>query len=459
MANETILLVEDDDRLRHLLELLLARVGYRVAACAGGEEAIRRLQDEPVDLLLTDLQLGPTSGIDLLQHLHRCQPETPAIIITAHGTIPSAVEAMRQGAFDYLQKPLDHDRLKSVIRRALQLRRLDRENRELKQQLWGKFSFDGILGKCSAMERVKEQAMEVAATDTTVLILGESGTGKELLARAIHYHSTRQSGPLVTINCAAIPETLLESELFGVVRGAYTDARQDRPGRLRQADGGTLFLDEVAELSRPAQAKLLRVLEERVVEPLGGGQGKEVNFRTIAATNQDLWKTVQQGRFREDLYYRLHVIPLHLPPLRERGEDLDLLVAHFIARYGEELGRKIQGVTPEALRSLKQRSWPGNVRELANLLERVILTHRGEWIDARDLPTDHAANPIQSAFRTLLAQGWSWDRIQARILNEALHQTGGNLSQAAKLLQMDRSTFRYRLKKIPQDGEDSPSGG
>ncbi|MBI5380139.1 MAG: sigma-54-dependent Fis family transcriptional regulator [Nitrospirae bacterium] len=459
MANESVLLVEDDDRMRHLLDLLLTREGYRVIPCAQGKEAVQRLQEEDIDLVLSDLQLGDMNGIDLLQPLRRSQPETPLIIITAHGTIPSAVEAMRQGAFDYLQKPLDHDRLKWVIRRALQIRQLDRENRALKQQILSQFGFDGILGECPAIRRVKEQAREVAAADTTVLIMGESGTGKELLARAIHYESPRRGGPLVTLNCAAIPEPLIESELFGVARGAFTDARQDRPGRLLQADGGTLFLDEVAELSRSAQAKLLRVLETRTVEPLGGGQEKKVDFRIIAATNQDLLRAVRQGKFREDLYYRLHVMPLHLPPLRDRGDDLDLLVSHFLRRFNEELGRQIRGVTPDGMAALKQRAWPGNVRELENLLERITLTHRGEWIDAKDLPPDHVANPLQLAFRTLLAQGWSLDQLQARILNEALHQTGGNLTQAAQLLQMDRSTFRYRLKKINPGGEYSPPGG
>ncbi|HEV8540112.1 MAG TPA: sigma-54 dependent transcriptional regulator, partial [Nitrospiraceae bacterium] len=359
MRPPTLLIIEDEARMRRLLELVLKPEGYELVLAHTGEEGVRALSEtEGIDLIVTDLQLGKTSGLDLLQEAKRVLLDVPVLIITGFGTVKSAVEAMKKGAYDYITKPVDNDELKIIIARALQVRRLSQDNQSLRAGLRERFDFDRIVTVSPKMEKVKRLATEVAHADMTVLITGESGTGKELLARAIHYASARAGGPLVTVNCAGIPETLLESELFGYEKGAFTDAKKAKLGRFQLADRGTLFLDEIGEMSQAAQAKLLRVLEDHRVEPLGGVRGVQVDIRVMCATNQDLPELIKKGRFREDLYYRLNVCQLHIPPLRDRPDDVRALLEAFLEASGRERGIRIRGVSREALAILKAYHWP-----------------------------------------------------------------------------------------------------
>jgi len=378
------------------------------------------------------------------------------VIITGYGTVKSAVEAMKKGAFDYISKPVDNDELKIVIRRALEMRRLTQEHRGLSQELRERFDFDNIVGRSAELTKVKELAKDLAATDSTVLISGESGTGKELLARAIHYASQRAGGPMVAINCAAIPELLLESELFGYEKGAFTDARRAKPGRLLLAHRGTLFLDEIGEMSPAIQAKLLRVLEDHTIEPLGTVKGVKVDLRLVVATNQELRDLVQKGKFREDLFYRISVCLLHLPPLRERRGDIPALLEHFLARYRRERGTRITGLTPAAMRVVEAYPWPGNIREFQNMVEWVTITCKGDHVDVNDLPAylkagqqSTTSTPVhRTAERpSLLSYGLSVEEVEKAMLQEALEQAKGNVSEAARLLKVTRNTLRYRMGK------------
>ena len=359
MPESTILIIEDEERMRRILDLVLRAEGYRLLAADSGEEGIKLVDEGGVDLVLTDLQLGKTDGFDVLDHVTKEWPDIPVIIITGFGTVKSAVEAMKKGAFDYISKPVDNDELKIVVKRALDMRRLTQENRGFSQGLREQFGFENIVGSSPELTKIKTLARDIAVTDSTVLISGESGTGKELLARAIHYASLRSGGPMVAINCVAIPEHLLESELFGYEKGAFTDAKKAKPGRFLLAHRGTLFLDEIGEMSMPTQAKLLRVLEDRMVEPLGGVKGMKVDLRLLVASNRDLRDLVQKGKFREDLFYRISVCPLDLPPLRERTGDIPILLEHLLARYNRERGTRISGLTPEALRLVENYSLAG----------------------------------------------------------------------------------------------------
>src|SRR5438552_18037585 len=328
MADATILIVEDEEKMRRLFDLVLRPEGYHLLQADSGEAALKLLEEGGVDLVLSDLQMAKVSGLEVLEHVIRGYPDLPVVIITGYGTVKSAVEAMKKGAFDYISKPVDNDELKIVIRRALEMRRLTQEHRGLSQELRERFDFDNIVSRSAELNKVKALAKDLAATDSTVLVSGESGTGKELLARAIHCASPRAGGPMVAINCAAIPQQLVERELFGYEKGAFTDARKAKPGRFLLAHRGTLFLDEIGEMSTATQVKLLRVLEDRMIEPLGGVRGIKVDLRLVAATNQDLQDLVKRGKFREDLFYRLSVCPLHLPPLRERTGDMPILLEH-----------------------------------------------------------------------------------------------------------------------------------
>src|SRR5213596_184607 len=354
MADATILIVEDEEKMRRLFDLVLRPEGYHLLQADSGEAGLKLLEEGNVDLVLSDLQMAKVSGLDVLEHVTRDHPDLPVVIITGHGTVKSAVEAMRKGAFDYVSKPVDNDELKIVVRRALDMRRLTQEHRGLSQELRDRFDFGNIVGRSAELAKVKALAKDIAPTDSTVLISGESGTGKELLARAIH--------------CAAIPEQLLESKLFGYEKGAFTDARKAKPGRFVLAHRGTLFLDEIGELSPAIQAKLLRVLEDRTIEPLGGVKGVKIDLRLMVASNQDLRDLVQKGKFREDLFYRISVCQLHLPPLRERRGDIPVLLEHFLARYRRERGTRITGLTPAAMQVVETYPWPGNIREFQNMV-------------------------------------------------------------------------------------------
>jgi DNA-binding NtrC family response regulator len=460
VPESTILIIEDEERMRRILDLVLRAEGYRLVLADSGEEGIKAVDEGGIDLVLTDLQMGLTGGLDVLDHIAREWPDTPVIIITGFGTVKSAVEAMKKGAFDYISKPVDNEELKIIVKRALDMWRLKQENRGLSQELRGQFGFDNIVGQSPELQKIKTLARDIAATDSTVLISGESGTGKELLARAIHYASPRSGGPMVAINCAAIPENLLESELFGYEKGAFTDAKKAKPGRFLLAQRGMLFLDEIGEMSMPTQAKLLRVLEDRLVEPLGGLKGIKVDLRLAVATNHDLRDLVQKGKFREDLFYRISVCPLHLPPLRERHGDIQVLLEHLLARYNRERGLRISGFSPEALKLVESYSWPGNIREFQNMVEWVTITCKGTCVDIDNLPaylsTTRESRP-DSELPSLLSYGLSVEEVEKVMLQEALGRSKGNVSEAARLLKVTRNTLRYRMGKYNLRISERPS--
>ena len=455
MPTATVLIVEDDARMRRVLELVLAREGYDLLVAGSGDEGLQALHDHPVlDLVLTDQQLGAVSGIDVLEQTKRLHPDIPVVFLTGLNSVTTAVEAMKKGAYDYIVKPVDNDELKLTLARALHVRRLAQDNKTLRANLGDHFGFDRIVSRSPQMAEVKRLAQDIARTDATVLITGESGTGKEVLARAMHYAGPRASGPLVALNCAGIPESLLESELFGYEKGAFTDAKQAKKGRFQLADHGTLFLDEIGEMSLPAQAKCLRVLEDRTVDPLGSVRGVKVDIRVIGATNQDLRALIAQGRFREDLYYRLHVCPLHLPPLRERPGDVRELLDHFLEAACRERGARISHLSPEALEILERYQWPGNIRELHNIVEWLTITCREDVITPHHLPPHlRAAQPHEGSTNhalpkiSLLSLGLSVEDVEKEMLREALQKSSGNVSEASRLLKITRNTLRYRMAK------------
>ena len=451
MPESTVLIIENEERMRRILDLVLKAEGYRLVFTESGEAGIKIMDEGGVDLVVTDLQLGKVGGLDVLDHVTTQWPEIPVIIITGFGTVKSAVEAMKKGAFDYISKPVDNDELKIIIKRALDMRRLTQENRGLSKELRGRFDFENFLGRSPEVIRIKGLARDFAVTESTVLISGESGTGKELLARAIHYASPRAAGPMVAINCAAIPEHLLESELFGYEKGAFTDAKKAKPGRFVLAHRGTLFLDEIGEMSLSTQAKLLRVLEDRKIEPLGSVDGIQVDLRLLVATNQDLRDMVQKGRFREDLFYRISVCPLHLPPLRERTGDIPLLLEHLLARYNRERGTRISGLSPDALRVVEAYGWPGNIREFQNMVEWVTITCKGSRVEVENLPAylkQSRREPHSAERPSFLSYGLSIEEVEKVMLEEALGQSKGNVSEAARLLRLTRNTLRYRMGKF-----------
>jgi len=395
VARAKILLAEDDRSARTTLTQFLEELEYEVAEASSGGEAIDKIRQAPFDLVVTDLKMPGASGLEILKTIQEDVPRTLGILITGHGSVQSAIQAMKLGAFDYLLKPIDLEELQIVMDKALEFQRLHMENRQLRRDLKKQFGFENIIANSEPMMIVFDLIDKVADSDSTVLIFGESGTGKELVAKAIHYHSPRTDKPFVPINCAAIPADLLESELFGYERGAFTGAHRMKIGRFEYANGGTLFLDEIGEMSPQLQVKLLRVLQERSFERLGGIKPIQVNVRIIAATNQDLEKALTEGRFREDLYYRLSVIPIHIPPLRERKEDIPLLAEHFLDRFNREANRNVDGISPEVLDRLTAYPWPGNVRELENLVERlVVLKHEGK-IQTEDLPEKFSGAAVQ----------------------------------------------------------------
>ena len=452
MHAPSLLIVEDEERMRRLFELVLKPAGYELTLAGSGGDAIRLIQDQsPFDLIITDLQLGAVSGMEVLEAAKQHMPDVPVLIITGYGTVKSAVEAMQKGAYDYISKPVDNEELKIIISRALQVRRLAQDNRNLRAGLQEQFGFDRIVSVSKQMDLVKRLAQEVAQSDATVLITGESGTGKDLLARAIHLASPRAHGPMVALNCAGIPENLLESELFGYEKGAFTDAKKGKPGRFQLADRGTLFLDEIGEMSLGAQAKLLRVLEHHIVEPLGGVRGTRVDIRVIAATNQELPELIKKERFRLDLYYRINVYQLRIPPLRERPEDIEPILTLFLDTARRERGSRIQGMAPEALSLLQRYPWPGNVRELHNVVEWITISCKSGEIRPEHLPATvkggQSATEESSGQRSLLSFGLSVEEVEKAMLQEALQKTGGNVSEASRLLKVTRNTLRYRMAK------------
>src|SRR5438128_2471449 len=441
--------------------MILEAEGYETTAAGNGRQALQAASSETFDLVLTDLKMPDLNGIEVLSEMLALQPAPLVILMTAHGSIDSAVEAMRRGAFDYLTKPLERDELLLVLKRALERAHLVRENRMLHEQLRDRFRLDNIVGAHGSMQDVFRIVHKVAASPSTVLIYGESGTGKELVARALHHESDRKTQPFYAVNVAALPESILEAELFGYEKGAFTGAEARKIGLFEQASGSTLFLDEVGDLKRDLQVKLLRALQEREIMRVGGTERIRIDVRIVAATNHDLDREVREGTFREDLYYRLNVIPIVLPPLRERRTDIPLLVEHFIAKYG---GDKKRGVSPEALKLLMGYAWPGNVRELESVIERALLLGEGPSIVASDLTAAVRAGvsaPRGPMDLEIPDSGIDLERLERSLILKALNKADGNVSRAARLLGLSRRTLQYRLDKLqgaPDGAAAAPKG-
>jgi len=447
-SNATILIVEDEAKMRRLLELNLADDGFQTLSAGDAETGLKLLQNGPVDLVLTDLKLPGMNGLDFLAAVKRFHAALPVVVMTAFGTVETAVEAMKGGASDYVLKPFSLDEMRMVVHKELDVRRLRAENRSLREALQQRYQHPNLIARSVKMQEVLATVERVAPTNSTVLLGGESGVGKDLVARAIHEKSRRASGPFVKINSTAIPENLLESELFGYEKGAFTGATTSKPGKFELADKGTLFLDEIGDVPPATQVKLLRVLQEREFERLGGTRTIKVDVRLVAATNRDLRAALEEGTFREDLYYRLNVVPIDIPPLRDHKEDIPDLVNLFLSRQADESARKINSISQEALRVLIDHHWPGNVRELQNILERAAALTSGSVLEAADIHIDsQRAKPADSP-GAFLPEGVTLEQWEDELIREALRRSNGNKSQAARLLGLSRNALRYRLSKI-----------
>ncbi len=446
-----ILVVEDEEKLRRVIELQLASAGFEVDKAGTAEEGIKIV--DRADLVLTDLKLPGIDGLELLARIRQQNSVVPVIIMTAFGTIETAVEAMKRGATDFLLKPFSLDQMMTVIEKALEVRALRDENRQLKEELGRRYEFDNIIGRSGPMQEIFATITRVAPTRATVLLAGESGVGKDLIARAIHFHSPRRDKPLVKINCTALPENLMESELFGYEKGAFTGAVGTKPGKFEQADSGTVFLDEIGDVPATIQVKLLRVLQEREFERLGSNVTRHIDVRVIAATNQDLRAALEQGTFREDLYYRLNVVPLNIPPLRERKEDIPFLANHFVHKLAPDAGSQVEGITDAAMEKLIGYHWPGNVRELENVIERGLVMAAGKELDAGDIRLEMAPRSRgHSDEHPFLPEGMTLDGYEQEIIREALRRADGNKSQAARMLGLTRNALRYRLTQMGMEG-------
>jgi two-component system response regulator AtoC len=453
VSEPTLLVVDDEPNIRRLLELSLGDGGYRVLTAATAAEASRLLASERVDVLLTDLQLPDRSGLELLAEVRAARADLPVILITAYGTVESAVQAIRAGAFDYVMKPFRVEEIEALVERALGLTRAERENAYLREV--SAPEFEGMVAESPAMRAVVEAVERVAPAPTTVLVTGETGSGKELVARAVHARSPRAARLFVALNCAAIPAELLEAELFGVTRGAYTGAAADRPGKFELADGGTLFLDEIGDMPLAMQAKLLRAVQEGSIERLGSNAVRRVDVRIVAATHRDLARLVHEGAFRADLFYRLNVFPVHLPPLRERREDVAPIAVRAVERFARRMGRRVRLSAP-AVAALEAYDWPGNVRELQNVLERAVLLARGELIESLDLPAPRpgagpsSGPPSASSGRPESLRA-ATERAEREAIRAALHHTGDNKARAAELLGVSVRTLWYKLERLGLD--------
>jgi DNA-binding NtrC family response regulator len=444
-----ILVVEDETKMRRLLELQLADEGFVAQTAPDAEIGLGMLSKQPYDLIVTDFKLPGMSGLEFLHAAKRIDANIPIIVMTAYGTVESAVEAMKAGASDYVLKPFSLAELVLVIRKELDATKLREENRSLREALGLKYQYDNIVAESGKMQAVLQLVERVAPTNATVLVGGESGVGKDLIARAIHEHSQRASGPFIKINSTAIPENLLESELFGYEKGAFTGATSSKPGKFELADKGTLFLDEIGDVPPATQVKLLRVLQEREFERLGGTKTLKVDVRLIAATNRDLRAALEEGTFREDLYYRLNVVAIDIPPLRDHKEDIPALVNLFLQRYAREMEKPAQKITAPAIKVLLDFHWPGNVRELENVIQRAVTLSAGPTIDVTDLQIDVAsARSTSAGSNHLLPPGMTLDQWEEQAIREALRQAHGNKSQAARALGLSRNALRYRLSKM-----------
>jgi DNA-binding NtrC family response regulator len=448
-----ILVVDDEEKLRRVIELQLSAAGYDVDKAGSAEEGLKLA--ERADLVLTDLKLPGMDGLELLAAIRRQNMQAPVIVMTAFGTIEVAVQAMKTGAVDFLLKPFSLDHLMAVVQKALEVRALRDENRQLREELGKRYEFDNIIGRSPAMQEIFATIERVAPSRATVLLAGESGVGKDLIARAIHFHSPRRDRPFVKINCTALPENLMESELFGYEKGAFTGANTTKPGKFEQADTGTVFLDEIGDVPASVQVKLLRILQEREFERLGSNKTRHIDVRVIAATNQDLRAALEQGTFREDLYYRLNVVPINIIPLRERMQDIPFLAEHFLQKYAAEAGNRIGSITPAAMSKLMSYHWPGNVRELENVIERSVVMCTGDSLDAADIKLDNAPRPRSAGTELTLPPGMTLDQYEQELIREALKRANGNKSQAARSLGLTRNALRYRLAQMGLE----PDGG
>jgi DNA-binding NtrC family response regulator len=458
MAN--ILIVEDEPRMRRLLEISLGEDGHTVHAAEDAETGIKFLRKDSIDLVLTDLKLPGMNGLEFLQEAKTLNASIPVVVMTAYGSVETAVEAMKAGASDYVLKPFTMAEMRLVVKKELDVQKVRDENRSLREALGKRYQFQNVVARSAKMQEVLALVTRVASTNSTVLLGGESGVGKDLIARAIHQNSRRAAGPFIKVNSTAIPDTLFESELFGFEKGAFTGALASKPGKFELADKGTLFLDEIGDVPALIQVKLLRVLQEREFERLGSTKTLKVDVRLLAATNRDLRAALEQGTFREDLYYRLNVIPIDIPPLREHKEDIPDLVNHFLSRFARDSEREISGVTPDALSLLMNYHWPGNVRQLENTIERAVALSSGTLLDVADIHLDTPPRHTVAASSggsgvPFPPEGMTLEQWEDEMIREALRRANGNKSQAARLLGLSRNALRYRLGKlgVPDDEE------
>jgi DNA-binding NtrC family response regulator len=450
---DNVLIIDDEKSLLDLLSVVFKKEGYGVRTALSAAKAFEIIEKEDIDLVVTDIKMPDTDGMEVLRQVKTRHPDVPVVMVTAYGSITQAVETLKAGAMDYVVKPFDVEELKIIVSRGLAERRLREENVRLKRDLKERYSFENMIGKSRAMQEIYTLIEKVAGTDSTVLITGDSGTGKEMAARAIHFQSARRDSQFVSINCAALPENLLESELFGHTKGSFTGAVADKKGMFEIAQRGTLFLDEVAEMSPWTQVKLLRALQERTVRRVGGTEEIPIDVRIIAATNQDIKKRIQEGKFREDLYYRLNVICFDMPPLRKRTEDIPLLVTHFLQKYCDRLGKKAKRFTPEVIGLLEAYGWPGNIRELENVIERIVAIEDRETVTASCLPKEiispqKAKHETQYFFEPGFNLTVYLDDVAKNYVSQALMATGGSIQKAAPLLGISYRTMRYLIGKF-----------
>lgn len=441
-----ILIIDDEESIRDSMSQVLHKEGYKVKAAVEGKEGLRLFSNETFQVVFLDLKLPGIRGMDILSRIKEASPETPVIVITGYASIESAVEAMKRGAFDYMVKPFTPEELRVITKRALDSRKILYENIYLRRELEAKIEFEMVVGKSKAMNKVLDIVRRVSPTESTILITGESGTGKELIAREIHRHSLRRDAPLVVVDCGALVETLFESELFGHVKGSFTGAHETKHGRFEVADGGTIFFDEISNIGLNIQAKLLRVIQEREVNRIGSSKPIKVDVRILAATNENLADSVRKGKLREDLFYRLSVVPIHLPPLRERKEDIPLLVEHFLHKYNKKAKKNVENVSPRAVKALTEYDWPGNIRELENTIERAIVLSKGNDIELEDLmyhgisASSGMLNPVGGKYKTL-------EEMEKEYIRAVLRAQFGNKTRAADLLGIDRKTLWAKIKK------------